>query len=170
MDNKTIYLSFINKRKLLFHCSILIIILALCSYAIFTYWLEFLWILRILWLIILAFCVIGVLMLPFNGLWIRPDGTMLFIPDIRIKRFRIESLTRVAIVFNEQKNKCYSATVKFVRKNGTVFSKNYAREFQNKRHKGPGRAIYALSPLQVEQIRDAVRNMDHIRITIVNQI
>jgi hypothetical protein len=69
------------------------------------------------------------ILMPLSGMMITKRGNIVFLPDFRLKKFEMNELKRVALNFNECKNKKYAVTVKMIPKNGNVFKVDYSVHF-----------------------------------------
>ena len=105
------------------------------SYLLFVYWSEMPIFIKIFWPILLAIIFIGVIIAPLNGMVITKKGTVLFLPDFRLKKFNVKDLEKIAIVFTEWENNKYSVMIKFIYRDGMVFCKDYSKQFRNIKNK-----------------------------------
>lgn len=167
----TIYkkLSFINKKVLVFLFMILLIIIVCCSYFVFVFWVEMPMLIRIFWPILSIILLTGSLITPLNGMVIGKKGTIVFIPDFRIKVFKISDLEKMAFVFNEQENNKYSVLIKLVFKNGKIFIKDYSNQFRNIKKKRLALSVYTIKREKVNKISKQVVNIDICTITIMEK-
>lgn len=167
----TIYkkLSFINKKVLVFLFMILLIIIVYCSYFVFAFWVEMPMLIRIFWPILSIILLTGSLITPLNGMVIGKKGTIVFIPDFRIKVFKISDLEKMAFVFNEQENNKYSVLIKLVFKNGKIFIKDYSNQFRNIKKKRLALSVYTIKREKVNKISKQVVNIDICTITIMEK-
>ena len=121
MTYKNKWLSFINKGIITLLLVLLLIVIVPCSYLLFMYWSEMPIFIKIFWPILLVIIFIGVIITPLNGMIITKKGTVLFLPDFRLKKFSVKHLEKLAITFTERENNKYSVMIKFVYKDGKVF-------------------------------------------------
>ena len=120
-------------------------------------------------LVMLPFIVAGMIATPFNGMIITSKGTVLFIPDIRLIKRDISDIERIAITFNEWENCKYSATVRFVCKDGRIFEKNYSSEFRNRKQQKSAMSLYTIKKSKVDEICKSLSDVDICVITIVDK-
>ena len=82
----------------------------------------------------------------------------------------MNELKRVALNFNECKNKKYAVTVKMIPKNGNVFKVDYSVHFRN-HIKGEklAMAMYTISKKKVDSIVAKTADLDIFSITIIDQ-
>ena len=92
MTYKGKWLSFINKRMIPLLCLLMIVIVP-CSYFLFAYWSEMPILLKVFGPIIFAIVFIGVIITPLNGMIITKKGTIIFLPDFRLKILNINNLS-----------------------------------------------------------------------------
>jgi hypothetical protein len=163
------YVSFINKGVMLLLYGLLLLVIIPCSYLMFAYWFEMPILIQILGPILLAFVLAGIAMSPLNGIIITRKGTLLFIPDFRVKKTHVEELERISLNFNEWENLKYSATVKLTYKDGSMFTKNYAKRFRNMKNKSLSMAMYTISKRRVDKICEALSDAENCIITVVDQ-
>ncbi len=100
---------------------------------------------------------------------ITKKGTILFLPDFRVKRFNIKDLERIAIIFNEWKNKKYSVMVKFVYEDGRVFYKDYSKQFRNMKNKELAMSMYTITKRKVERICNKLSDLNACAVTIIDK-
>ena len=167
--NKRICLSFVNKFLLLVVCGLLLLVISSCSYLLYVYWFDFPLIVKILGPITLAAILIGIAFTPFNGMVITQKGTILFLPDLRIKKASLEELDRVAIIFNECDNGKYSVTVKMVYKSGRVFVKDYSKQFNDLKHKRLPMSVYTINKQKVDKILAKLSALNAFYTTVVDK-
>lgn len=108
-------------------------------------------------------------MVPLNGMLITKKGTVLFVPDLRFKKFNLKVLKRISIAFNEWENNKYSATVKFVYTDGTVFLKDYSKQFANMKKQKLARSVYTLSKRKVDKICYNLSDVEACIITLIDK-
>lgn len=77
-------------------------------------------------------------------------------------------MQRIDFNFNEWENKKYSATVKFVYKNGKIFSKDYSKQFRNMKNKKIAMSIYTISKMKVDKICKELLDLDICVITVLD--
>ena len=135
MIYKNKWLSFINKGIIVLLLGLLLMIIVPFSYLLFVYWSEMPIFIKIFWPILLAIIFIGVIIAPLNGMVITKKGTVLFLPDFRLKKFNVKDLEKIAIVFTEWENNKYSVMIKFIYRDGMVFCKDYSKQFSKTKSK-----------------------------------
>ena len=152
MTYKNKWLSFINKGIITLLLGLLLIVIVPCSCLLFTYWSEMPIFIKIFWPILLAITLIGIIMTPLNGLIVTKKGTLLFLPDFRLKKFNVKNLEKIAIVFTEWENNKYSVMIKFMYIDGRVFCKDYSKQFRNMKNKKIAMSMYTITKRKVEKI------------------
>lgn len=162
-------MSFINKKIIVFLLTILLIVIVCCSYFVFAFWVEMPMLIRIFWPILSIILLMGILITPLNGIVIGKKGTIVFIPDFRIKVFKISDLEKMAFVFNEQENNKYSVLIKLVFKNGKIFIKDYSKQFRNIKKKRLALSVYTIKREKVNKISKQVANIDICTITTMEK-
>lgn len=169
MTYKNKCLSFINKGIITLLLGVLLIVIVPCSYLLFTYWSEMPIFIKIFWSILLVIIFIGVIITPLNGMIITKKGTILFLPDFRLKRFNIKDLEKLAIVFTEWENNKYSVMIKFVYVDGKVFCKDYSKQFRNMKNKKLAMSMYTITKRKVEIICNKLLNLNICVATIIDK-
>lgn len=150
---------------------LLMMIIASSAYLVFAFGSEMPLLIKIFWPVVALISLIGVLISPLNGMFVGKRGTVWFIPDIRIKRFKSEDLKRIALNFSEWGNDKYSVSVKFVYKDGSVFAKDYAKQFRNMStiSKKMTMSMYTIGKEKVDKICDKLSGLDICVITILDR-
>jgi len=169
MNEKNKFFSFINKGIMILMYALLLTIIFPCFYFIFLYWSEMSILVKIFCPILFVTTFIGIIITPFNGMMITKNGTIIFLPDFRLKKFNMKDLKRIAFNFNEWENNKYSVTIKFVYKNGDIFTKDYSKQFKNMKNKKLAMSMYTISKTKVENIGKKLADVDICVITIINQ-
>lgn len=169
MTYKNKWLSFIDKGIITLLLGMLLIVIVPCSYLLFTYWSEMPIFIKIFWPILLAYIFIGIIITPLNGMIITKKGTILFLPDFRLKKFNVKKLDRIAMVFTEWENNKYSVIIKFVYGDGKVFSKDYSKQFRNMKNKKLAMSMYTITKRKVERICNKLLDLDICVITILDK-
>ena len=172
MTYKNISLSFINKGIAFLSFIFLMLIIVPCSCFMFFYWSEIPMLMKIGCIILLPIILFGILITPFNGMFISKRGNVIFIPDLRIKKVNMNNLERIAINFNEWENYKYTATVKLVYKDGRVFVKDYSNQFRiisNNIYKKLCMSMYTIRKSKVDEICEKMLNIDICVITVINE-
>jgi len=166
---KNKWISFINKGIITLLLGLLLILIVPCTYLMFVYWSEMPILIKIFWPILSTIIYIGVIITPLNGMIVTKKGTILFIPDFRLKKINVKDLERLAIVFTEWENNKYSVMIKFISKNGKVFIKDYSKQFRNIRNEKFIMSMYTITKRKVEKIYDKLLNLDICVITIIDK-
>lgn len=169
MTYKNKWLSFINKGIITLLLGVLLIVIIPCSYLLFTYWSEMLIFIKIFWSILLVIIFIGVIITPLNGMIITKKGTILFLPDFRLKRFNVKDLEKLAIVFTEWENNKYSVMIKFVYVDGKVFCKDHSKQFRNMKNKKLAMSMYTITKRKVEIICNKLLDLNICVATIIDK-
>lgn len=169
MTYKSKRLSFINKSIIALLLGVLLIVIIPCSYLMFAYWFEMPIFIKIFWPILLTIILIGVIITPLNGMIITKKGTILFLPDFRLKKFNIKDLEKIAIIFNEWENNKYSVMVKFVYKNGKIFNKDYSKQFRNMKNKKIAMSMYTITKRKVKIICKKLLDLNNCVVTIIDK-
>lgn len=169
MTYKNKWLSFINKGIITLLLGLLLIVIVPCSYLLFTHWSEMPIFIKIFWPILSAIIFIGIIITPFNGMIITRKGTVLFLPDFRLKRFNVKDLERIAIVFTEQENNKYSVMIKIVHGDGKVFAKDYSKQFRNMKNKKLAMSMYTITKKRVETICNKLLDLTICVTTILDK-
>lgn len=169
MTYKKIWLSFINKWIISLLLVVLLIVMVPCSYLVFTYWLEMPILIKIFSPILLALIIMGIIITPLNGMIITKKGTILFLPDFRLKKFNVKDLERIAIVFTEWENKKYSVKIRFIYREGKVFNKDYSNQFRNMKNKKLAMSMYTITKRKVERICNKLLDLNICVITILDK-
>lgn len=168
MTYKNKWLSFINKGIMILFLGLLVVIVP-CSYLLFTYWAEMPIFIKIFWPILLAIIFIGIIITPLNGMIITKNGTILFLPDFRLKKFNIKDLEKITIVFSEWENNKYSVMVKFVYRDGKVFNKDYSKQFRNMKNKKLAISMYTITKRKVNRICNKLLDLSICVTTILDK-
>lgn len=169
MISKNIRLSFINKGIITLFLGLLWVVIFPLSYIFFAYWSEMPIYLKIFWPISLVIILIGTIVIPFNGLIITKKGTILFLPDFRLKKFNIKNLEKIEIVFSKWENKKYSVMIKFIYLDGKFFYKDYSKQFRNMKCERFIKAMYTINKRKIERICNELLDLDIFVITIVGE-
>lgn len=122
-------MNFINKKVLVFVPILLLAILIPCIWVMVSYWSECPIVLRIMGITLLSIICLGLISIPFNGMYITKKGNILFIPDFRIKVIKRSDISRISLNFNEWQNSKYSVSVKIKYQDGRFFLKDYSKQF-----------------------------------------
>lgn len=169
MTYKNKWLSFINKGIIVLLLGLLMMIIVPLSYLLFAYWAEMPIFIKIFWPILSAIIFIGVIITPLNGMVITKKGTLLFLPDFRLKKFNVKDLEKIAIVFTEWENNKYSVMIKFIYRNGKVFSKDYSKQFRNMKNKKLAMSMYTITKRKVERICNKLLDLNIFGTTIMDK-
>ena len=169
MTCKNKWLSFINKGMITLLQGVILIVIVPCSCLLFTYWSEMPIFIKIFWPILLAITLIGIIMTPLNGLIVTKKGTLLFLPDFRIKKFNVKDLERIAIVFTEWENNKYSVMIKFMYIDGKVFCKDYSKQFRNMNNKKIAKSMYTITKRKVDKICNELSDLIICVTTIIDK-
>ena len=169
MNEKNIFFSFINKGIMILMYALLLTIIFPCFYFIFLYWSEMSILVKIFCPILFVTTFIGIIITPFNGMMITKNGTIIFLPDFRLKKFNMKDLKRIAFNFNEWENNKYSVTIKFVYKNGDIFTKDYSKQFKNMKNKKLAMSMYTITKRKVERICNKLADLDICVTTIIDK-
>jgi hypothetical protein len=169
MTYKNKWLSFINKGIITLLLGVLLIVIVPCSYLLFTYWSEMPIFIKIFWPILLAIIFIGVIIIPLNGMIITKKGTILFLPDFRLKKFNVKDLEKIAIVFTEWDNNKYSVMIKFIYRDGKVFNKDYSKQFRNMKNKKLAMSMYTITKRKIERICNKLLDLNICVTTIIDK-
>ena len=169
MTYKNKCLSFINKGMITILQGALLIVIVPWSYLLFTYWSEMPIFIKMFWPILLAIVFTGVIITPLNGMIVTKKGTLLFLPDFRLKKFHVKDLEKIAIVFTEWENNRYSVMIKFIYKDGKVFCKDYSRQFRNMKNKKFALSMYTITKRKVERICNKLLDLNICVITIIDK-
>ncbi len=169
MTYKNKWLSFINKGIIVLLLGLLLMIIVPFSYLLFVYWSEMPIFIKIFWSILLAIIFIGVIITPLNGMVITKKGTVLFLPDFRLKKFNVKDLEKIAIVFTEWENNKYSVMIKFIYRDGKVFCKDYSKQFRNMKNKKLAMSMYTITKRKVERICNKLLNLNICVTTIIDK-
>ena len=166
--HKSKFLSFINKGIMALMFMLLLIILLPCSYIVIAHWATMPILIKLFWPIFLMVILIGVLIAPINGMAISKGGLIIFVPDFRIIKFKVQALDRIVFGFREWENKKYSVMVKIKYRDGSSFEKDYSMQFRNMRNRKLSMAIYTISKRKVDRICGVISLLDFP--TIINII
>ena len=166
---KRSYLSFIDKGKMALLLCLLLIIVLPCFWFVFAYWSWMLVASKVISLLLLSAVLLGIIITPLNGMLITKKGTVLFFPDLRIKKTNFKELQRLAIVFNEWENSKYSATVRMVYSDGRIFKKDYSSQFRNMKNKKMAMSMYTITSEKVDRICKEMSCFDDIHITVIDK-
>lgn len=169
MTYKNKRLSFINKGMITLLQGVLLIVIVPCSYLLFTYWSEMPIFIKIFWPICSAIVFIGIIITPLNGMIITKNGTILFLPDFRLKKFNVNDLEKIAIVFTEWENNKYSVMIKFMYRDGKVFNKDYSKQFKNMKNKKLAMSMYTITKRKVERICNKLLDLNICVTTIIDK-
>ena len=173
MSRKNKYISFIDKRITLAMSLVWFVISVLMICFSVTNWSD-LWkedpLIAVLVPIAGVIVFVASILMPLSGMMITKKGNIVFLPDFRLKIFKTEDMKRIALNFNECKNKKYAVTVKMIPKNGNVFKVDYSVHFRN-RIKGEklAMAMYTISKKKVDSIVAKTADLDVFSITIIDQ-
>ncbi len=169
MTYKNKWLSFINKGIITLLLGLLLIVIVPSSYLMFTYWSEMPIFIKIFWPVLLAIVFIGIIITPLNGMIITKKGTILFLPDFRLKKFNVNDLEKIAIIFNEWENNKYSVMVKFIYRDGKGFCKDYSKQFRNMKNKKLAMSMYTITKRKVERICNKLLDLNICVTTIMDK-
>lgn len=169
MTYKNKWLSFINKGIITLLLGLLLMVIIPCSYLMFTYWSEMPILIKIFWPILLSFIFIGIIITPLNGMIITKKGTVLFLPDFRLKKFNVKDLEKIEIVFNEWDNNKYSVIIKFVYGDSKVFKKDYSKQFRNMKNRKLAMSMYTITKRKVERICNKLLDLNICVVTIIDR-
>src|SRR5690554_1312184 len=169
MTYKKIYLSFLNKTISVLLFGLLLVVFLPCTYLVFTYWSEIPLFMKILWPMLLTVIFVGIIITPLNGMIITKQGTILFLPDFRIKKLNIKDLEKMVIIFHERENNKYTSQVKFIYSDGNVFVKDYSKQFRNMKHKKLAMLMYTIEKRKVDIICKKLLDLDVCVITILDK-
>lgn len=169
MTYKNKWLSFINKGTITLLLGLLLIVIVPCSYLLFTYWSEMPIFIKIFWPILLLIIFIGLIITPLNGMIITKKGTILFLPDFRLKKFKVKDLEKIAIVFNEWENNKYSVMIKFLYRDGKVFYKDYSKQFRNMKNKKLAMSMYTITKRKIDKICNKLLDLNICVTTILDK-
>lgn len=169
MTYKNRWLSFINKGIMTLLLGLLLIVIVPCSYLLFMYWSEMPIFIKMFWPVLLVIIFAGLIITPLNGMIITEKGTVLFLPDFRLKKCNVKDLERLSIVFSEWENNKYSATIKFVYKDGKVFYKDYSKQFRNMKNKKLAMSVYTITKRKIEIICNKLLDLSICAITILDK-
>lgn len=169
MTYKNRWLSFINKGIITILLGVLLLVIIPCSYLLFAFWSEMPIFIKIFWPVLLVIVFLGLIITPLNGMIVTKKGTILFLPDFRLKKFKINDLKKIGIVFNEWENNKYSVMVKFVYQDGQVFYKDYSKQFRNMKNKKLTMAMYTISKRKVDKICNKLIDINICLTTIIDK-
>lgn len=82
---KNKFLSLMNKKGWLVNSLVIIAVISVTLFVLIACWTEMPLEITILWLIISPIALAGTVITIFNGMYISKKGTIVFIPDLRIK-------------------------------------------------------------------------------------
>ena len=164
------FFTFYNKWKFLLTSAVLLPLSAFLTYECFVGTTIVSLGLRILGLILFPALFLLDIAALINGLYIWKNGTVIFMPDIRFIKVKADELKRIAFVFSWQENGKYSVSVKLVRKDGRVHSKNYAETFA---HGARGYAFcrwaYTVSRSKVDAMIEKTAPISFVAITVIDR-
>lgn len=169
MTYKNKWLSFINNGTIVLFLGLIMIIIVPCSYLLFTYWSEMPIFIKIFGPILLVIIFIGLIITPLNGMIITKKGTILFLPDFRLKNFKVKNLEKLSIVFTEWENNKYSVMIKFLCRDGKVFYKDYSKQFRNMKNKKLAMSMYTITKRKIEKICKKLLDLNICVITILGK-
>lgn len=153
---------------MLFTNILILLFISLSGYLVFVYWSDMPLFFKVFWPIIMLICLVWIVIAPFNGLFITKKGTGVFIPDFRIKVFKIDELKRLSIIFNEQENKRYSVTVKIIYKDCRVFSVDYSDQFKQYNKKTSKMFAYTVYKTKVEKTVKKLSQLGIVFFTVID--
>lgn len=173
-NNKSIvcknkYLSFMNRAWAFISVFTVLCIFGAGLYLLIRFWIDIPVVLKILLPIVSLIIFLGEIFIPFNGMYIGKKGTVVFVPDLRIKKFRINEIKRMAFNFSEWNNKEYSVTIDIVFPNGKIFTKDYSQQFKNIRMNWCVKSVYTIKRAKVDKIIEQLSNYDFCAINVINQ-
>ena len=169
MSCKNAYLSFINKKLLLGLFSVLIALILICAYFMVAYWNEMPIAIKILGPIIMAIAFVGILITPLNGMYINKNGAIIFVSDFRIKRIKVNDVAKLEFIFEEWENKKFSVIVKIACVDGSIFTKDYSKQFCNMPNNKLARSVYTISSNKVDKIQKQVVALNNCVVTVVDK-
>lgn len=162
-------MNFINKKVLVFVPILLSAILIPCIWVMVSYWSECPIVLRIMGITLLSIICLGLISIPFHGMYITKKGNILFIPDFRIKVIKRSDISRISLNFNEWQNSKYSVSVKIKYLDGRFFLKDYAKQFRKMRRKRTIMAAYTIKKCEVDKISEMLSNDRIFCITMIDK-
>lgn len=162
--------SFINKSMVTVVACILLLIFTPIAILCIIYFSEIPLIIKIVFPIILCTTLFSIIFWFFCGIYVKNNGTIVFVDVFRINKFSLSNLNEISIIFNECENKKYSVRIEFMSKNGAVFEKDYANEFKNRKHKSLSMAINTIQFHKLEHICKSLKetNMNVFYLAIVD--
>lgn len=169
MIYKNKYISFINKSVGAACVVMLMIVLVACVRFMFLFWSELPIIIKVIGPTISAIISVAILLMPLNGMFITKNGTIVFVPDFRVKKTCLAELKRLSFNFNEWENNKYSVTVKFVYKDGAVFIKDYLKQFRSMNNKKLAMSMYTIKKQKVDKICETLVDLGICCITIIDK-
>lgn len=173
---KNISLSFISMAGIWLLEIILLAVFIPMFYCIVVYWLEMPILMKILGPILFAILLPSMVLMPINGMVITKKNKVYFMPDIRIKKFNLDEISRIGLVFKRQPNFRYAARVKIMYNDGRVFVKEYSNQFNNDhiaygKHNARKRklamALYTIPKSKVDKIIVKIDCLEYITVSIV---
>ena len=178
IKNKPLKLSFIKKRHLIVPYAIVILFLAAVScLLIIDGGDDFPLSLVICWGILGICSLIGMSFSIFNGLRIYPNGDVIFVPGVGVKKIKADQLARIVITFYPWIGQRYSTVVNIFYKDGKTFSRDYGNEMRSMSSKySSTRAlpnqmmvkIYSLSWEEIAMISDQLRSVSFCTVLVEN--
>lgn len=167
-NNKNKYLAFMDNKRLLVN-SLLIVFFTGVLCFLFAYWTEMPVFIKIFWPILSLIAVTGAVMTIFNGMYINKKGTVVFVPDLIVKKFRIDEIKTMTFNFNEWKNSKYFVKIEIVFQDGKVFTKDYSVPYKQMKIYKLGMALYTIKRDNVDKIIEQLSNYDFCTFNFVNQ-
>ena len=133
------------------------------------YWNEMPIAIKILGPIIMAIAFVGILITPLNGMYINKNGAIIFVSDFRIKRIKVNDVAKLEFIFEEWENKKFSVIVKIACVDGSIFTKDYSKQFCNMPNNKLARSVYTISSNKVDKIQKQVVALNNCVVTVVDK-
>ncbi len=157
MDYDKLSISFINKWFITILMFLAISILTLLTVVFFMLWQDISCVFKIIWIILILIILIGFIFVLLNGMYIKKSGKVIYVPDLRVKKFKIEDLESIKISFIESEKHRFFVKTIFVYKNGKMFVKDYTTQYTNiGRHRKLIRFAYTISSKQIDKIQQKI--------------
>ena len=169
-EERSVFLTFYDKWKFLLLSAVFLPLCAFMTYECFVGTTGIALGLRILGLILFPALFLLDIAALITGLHIQKNGTVLFMPDIRFIKVKTDDLKRIALVFSWQENGKYSVSVKLVRKDGRVHSKNYAEMFaRSARGYAFGRWLCTVSRSKADAMIEKTAPLSFVAVTVIDR-
>ena len=154
---KNIKINFIQKWKLLILEVLLLAVIGSVGFLFITFKERIHLVIIIITGVIFMLALWGTLMSAFNGMLLTAKNIW-FVPDVRLRRFRVHDVELISILFIKQSNKKFAARIEIRLKDGTIIKKDYTQQLTYAKHRSLQMSVYTVSEKQVNNIKNKCKD------------